>query len=114
MIEDVVKKLVFDVILKAAISKIIAAVPFLAWPVINPLFVYIVTKVATRLYEEMETHVQFTLIDLKTKAELEAYNKAVAELKAAHAAPIIDQKEIENAKQKFKATLGNLIRINPV
>lgn len=108
-----IKSLILDVVLKAAIRQIIAAVPFLSWPVINPLVTYLITKVATVLYDHMALYISFQLIDFKTDQEQKAYTKAVEELKAAHAAPNATEKQLNDAKEKFRRNLGDLIRFKP-
>lgn len=113
MDEKVIRSLIFDVVLGAALKSISAAIPFLNLPVINQIFVFIVTKVAGVLYDEMSRYVKFTLIDIRTNAEKEAYEKAVAELKVVHDAPQKTPEEIARAKEKFKSTLRDLIRIKP-
>jgi hypothetical protein len=108
-----VKSLIFDVVLGAAVNSITAAVPFLSLPVIKPLFVFVVTKIAGAIYNELERYVSFTLIDIRTNEEKRQYLAAVGELKVVHESPTATPEEIELAKQKFKNTLRDLIRLKP-
>lgn len=105
MKEEQVRTLIFDVVLKAALNSISAAIPFLKLPVINTVFKFIVTKIVGVIYDEISRYVTFTLIDIKTKEQLNRYNQAVIELKTA------SPEEIENAKIKFRSTLSDLIGI---
>src|SRR5689334_18806066 len=109
MEDKVVKSLVFDVVLQAALQAMSAAVPFLRLPIINTLFNFIVTKVANALYEELVKYVTFTLIDLRVGAQRAAYERAVEELRVVHDAPQPNSEDVERAKEKFKSTLRDLI-----
>jgi hypothetical protein len=103
---------VFDVALKAVITRIVAAVPFLGFPVINPVFVYIITKLAGVIYEEISRVVAFSIIDHTVDQERQKYDDAVNQLK--DAVKTGDQNDIEKAKAEFKERLKNLVRIRPV
>lgn len=110
MSEELIKKLIFEVIVKAAIDRAVAALPLLGLPVLNPLFTWAVMKIATLIYTELARHVSFALIDLKTKQEREAYEEAVIELKRVQLEVAPEPGELDRAKQKFKDTLRDLIR----
>lgn len=105
MSEAQVHSLIFDVVLGAALNAIGVAIPFFRLPVISTVFNFIVTKIVEVLYDQLARYVAFTLIDIKTNEQKQAYQAAVTELKAA------TPEELEHAKEKFKATLSALIGI---
>lgn len=111
-VENAVKGLVFDTILDIVIKKIIAKVPFLGWPVINPVFTFIMGQIANLIYKELSLSVKFILIDLKTSQQVVVYEKSVTELKAKIETK--NEAEIEKAKAEFKKNLSALIRFNRV
>lgn len=113
MNEEIVKKLIFDVILKAAVKKIIAAFPVFGFPVINPIFLYFLNKLANHIYSELAEKVGFYLIDLKTEEEKQEYEKAVVVLQKIHNTGTATKEEVERAKENFRKTLGDLIRLSP-
>lgn len=107
--ESEIHHLIFDVALKAAIASVVASVPFLAWPVVNPVFIFVVTKLTEKVYDRLKLFVAFTIIDFETEAARTAYENAVAELKQVlQGAP--DAGTIQKARDDFKRTLAGLIR----
>lgn len=110
--EAVIKGLIYDVALKAVLARLVVMAPFLGWPVINAVFVFIMTKLAGMLYEEMSLVASFALIDFKTEAERHAYEEAVGGLRQA----IQEDKsseEIQRQKTEAKKRLGEFIRLRP-
>lgn len=110
---SLIKSLIFEVVLTAAISKAITYLPFLAWPVVNPIFVYLVEKIGTMIYVELERAVAFEIIDYRTEAEKEAYDQAAERLKNELEHPIPDPDRIETAKEVMRDKLRDLIRLRP-
>lgn len=51
---DLLKTLVWDNLVKAAIGRLFAAIPFLGWGPIGYLIGFIVTKITDYLYEVMK------------------------------------------------------------
>lgn len=100
---DIVK----DIILKLIIEKIIQALPWLGAPVINPVFVWLFTKIFNVVYDELEVYYDFIKIDIKTEHEQKKYDQATEVLKTAIESQ--DQQEIENAKELYKKYLKNLV-----
>lgn len=109
-VEKAVKALVFDVALKAIIAQIITKAPFLAWPVINPVFIYAITKVVELAYDEMIRVAGFIVIDFKTEMQRDAYEDARDELREELKKPERDEAAIAKAKEEFKKRLADLIR----
>lgn len=122
--EKVVKTLIFDVAVKAAVASAIAAVPLLGAPVIRQIFTFIVEKTATLIYKELSRFVVFSIIDFKNEADLKNYQEASKTLGIAmetpaehydHGAEGVNKREleIEKAKEEYKKKLASLIRFNP-
>jgi uncharacterized membrane protein required for colicin V production len=110
-LDGIIHSILFDVVLRATIMRIVAMIPFLGLPIINPVFAFIVGKFAGILFVEMQKAVAFKVIDLQIGAQKDAYNEAVVELKAA-----IEEKnaeEVEKAKAEFKKRLQDLIHLEP-
>lgn len=104
------KEIIYKMVLEAVIKKIIASAPFLSTPIINPIFLFIIRKIFDRVYSEMSLHGAFIMIDLKTEAEKNRYQKAVENLKNA----MQKQGSADEEKEKFKETLRDLIRFRTV
>lgn len=122
--EKIIKHLIFDVAVKAAVASAISAAPLLGVPVIRPIFTFIVERVANLVYTELSRFVVFSIIDLKNETDLKNYQDAVKQLETIletppehydHGEDGIHKKEIEieKAKEEYKKRLASLIRFNP-
>ena len=101
MIEDVAKRLFFEVVVKAAITRVVAAVPFLGWPVVGTVFQVLVMKFAGILYEELQRLTKFTIIDIEIEKNRKEYDEATSKLKDA----IEKDEDVEKAKEEYKNNL---------
>lgn len=108
-----IKGIIFDVVLKAAISRAIAYLPFLAWPIVNPLFTFFMSKLGSLIFTELKRNVSFAIIDYRTEKERAAYEAAAERLKNEFRQPEIDPASIEKAKQAMRDSLAELIRFRP-
>jgi len=119
-----IKALFFEEVCNAAIAKAVAALPFLGIPGVYSIFSFVVTKVGGLIYEELSLRITFQLIDSHVGAEKDEFDNAKAELERVltleqhiqdpspeNSAEI--QRQIDEAKAKFKEKLASLIRIKP-
>ncbi len=104
---DLVKTLIFEVVVKEVLKKIFVAAPFLTWPILNPLFIYGFNWVAGKIYDEMAMVVAFQVIALKTDEQVRKYDNAVREIQAAQAKGELDEK----TREEYRRRLADLIRI---
>lgn len=122
--EKIIKHLIFDVAVKAAVASAISAAPLLGVPVIRPIFTFMVEQIANLVYKELSRFVVFSIIDLRNEADLKNYQEAVEQLEKILETPAdhfdhgedgIHKKEleIEKAKEEYKKRLASLIRFNP-
>jgi hypothetical protein len=109
LVDAIVKGLIFEVALRAVVARLILVVPFLGWPVINPVFVFILSKIAGLLFDEMAKVVSFGIIELQVDHQRKTYEESVDKLKLALTAG--DPDAIKQAKEEFKNRLGDLIRL---
>jgi hypothetical protein len=110
---SLIKSLIFDLVLKQVISRAIANLPFLAWPIVNPIFVYLIQKLGTMIYLELERAVAFEIINHRTEIERAAYEQSVERLKSELQNPIQDPDRVEAAKQVMRDRLRDLVRFKP-
>lgn len=111
VIDGIVHDVLFGVVLKAVVDKIIVAVPFLAWPVINPVFMFILTQFVTLFYNEMEKVVNFSIIDIQIGIQKQEYDNAVNQIQGVLAKPQATPEEIEKAKNDFKNSLSTIVHM---
>lgn len=107
---DIIKSLVWDVVLGAAIDALFVAVPFLNLPVLRQLIRYMLTTFGDYVYKQLDRYVAFTVIDFQTEHQRAEYEKAVAALSTANSGGTPE--ELERAKEEFKKSLSALIRLN--
>lgn len=112
-IDNIIHSILFDVVLKAVLARIIASVPFLALPIINPIFALILDKVASLFYDEMSKFIEFKVIDLQVGEQKNNYDAAVNNLKEVLSKPEQSPEEIQKAKDELKKRLHDLINIKP-
>jgi len=102
---------IFDEAVGAAGNAIVAAVPFLALPVIKFVFKFIFGKVSSFIYGELSKRLAVLVINAKVEAERKAYERAEGELKAMLAKDAVDPEEEKRVTDEFKKRLADLIRI---
>lgn len=110
---DEIKKLIIDVILKAVMAKLVTAIPFLGMPFLGPLVGFFVGKLLNMVGDELALMVEFKVIDIKVGKEVKGYEEAVLELKTELDKPIKDEVKINEAKDRFKEKLRDLIDMRP-
>lgn len=93
---EIIKDIIFDVLLKRVIEKVVTRIPFFAIPLINPIFIFVATKLLRLIYAEGEMHLAFTKIDVKINNEVLRYAKAKEELEQ-NPGDKEKRKEFENA-----------------
>lgn len=110
MNEDLFKSLVWDLILKAVIDAICAAVPLLAFPPVKWILSFLITKFTDQFYEAVKLQIDMQSIIIKNAEHLSAYNKASATLKIIAHDKGIDSEEFKNARENAKLALSKFVR----
>ena len=105
---DLIKKVVWDeFIVEAAVSKVIAAVPFFAWGPMPVIVGFIVRRVGEFMYQEASNSLQEFSIEFTNEVRKKSVSKAVVTLKAIGASKGLDSKEfqnaLENARKEFSS-----------
>lgn len=111
--EALVKRLVYDVLVKAVIARAVTVLPFLGYPIIGPIFGYLVGRLARPLAEELIKFADNFIIDIREGAKQQAYQEAKAELleELLRREPG-DHESFEAAKEEFKRRLAELVRLD--
>lgn len=113
-LNGIVRSLIFDVVVKNVIKKIIAAVPFLALPGIGCLVSFVVNKIAGAMFDELSLMIEFKMIDKQVGEQKDAYDKAVNDLKVILDKPKEEQKDadLSLAKEELRKRLKDLVNFN--
>jgi len=122
--ESIIKTIIFEVAVKAAVASAITALPILGVIPLRQIFTFIVEKIANIVYKELSRFVVFSIIDFENEKDLKEYQEAVINLKKIleipadhydHGEEGINKKEIEieKAKQEYKKRLASVIRFKP-
>lgn len=111
--QTILKNLFFEVALKSLEEKLISLAPLLGWPVINPVFLFIMNKIASLFYDELTNVVQFVEIDWEVEKEKKAYQDALKKLEDEINKPKDqrDETAIERERLNTRDRLRDLIRI---
>lgn len=104
-VQKFIEGILFDLIVKAIIAKAVAKLPFLALPILNPIFSFVVTKIASELFKELSKRISFEIIHFKTQAERKAYEQALVALRNA------PDEDKDQKLSDVRASLRELIRL---
>lgn len=97
----------FKAYIRFLVAKLAIKLPLLALPVINPIFVWAFTKIATFFYEELTTFVQYKVIDINIYRALVGYNEAWKAIQIE-----TDKTKIPQLRIEYNEKLKNLISFN--
>jgi Arc/MetJ family transcription regulator len=108
---EIVDALINDVLkglgLSEAYTLLVAAFPFLGWPIIGLVTSFLISWVGGAIFKALEKLVSFKVIDWEVIAQNDAYKASLQTLEAAQATG--DAAQLEAAKAQFKANLQKLI-----
>ncbi len=106
---EIIKRVIFDVVLKNVAAKALLAAPWLGvWP-LNPVFMFVLNKIASKIYEELALAASFEIINFRTEQERKAYEDAKAALRQQLQGGTDDARK--KAEEEFNRRLADLIRI---
>jgi hypothetical protein len=76
---QILKKAAIKRITESLVRYCISKLPFLAMPIINPIFALIASKIVIAIAEETEMRVMFLYVDLRTDYQCEGFKEAALE-----------------------------------
>lgn len=109
MPEDILQA-IEELALTEAYALLIAAVPFLGWPVIGVVTAFVLRWLGNLVFKAIQKFVAFKAIEWKTEAQNVAYQETVTSLKTAQASG--DKDAISVAKTNFKKKLCELVHLD--
>jgi len=109
-INNAIQIAIFDVALNALKAYAVASLPWLGWPIINQLFNLLTNLIGKYVYTYLAQIATFTVIDMQTAAETQAYAQALNALQAAMTTG--DQNAIGQATSEVKTALAALIHFD--
>lgn len=110
MLEDILKGLLKDVIIKNVLARLVTMLPFLGWPIIGPIVAHFVSKFALIFFDEMSLVVAFKVIDGQIGKEKDEYSAATEQLKSVISVAETPAEEIERAKERVRHALNGLVK----
>lgn len=100
-----------ELLIEKAIKEMIEEVAWLAMPVVNPLFTFIVKFVGKFLYKKAALEAAFKIIEKQTGDQRDNYNHEMAQYKEAIKQGKSDA-EIQKERDEAKERLRKLINLN--
>jgi len=100
-------KILIPLIIKTAIAK----APWLAVPVVNPIFVWAISKLVDVFYDEAVLATFFGITNFQVGKQKDAYLEAVTQLEVTltkHEGDL-ENEEVKKASEEFDKKLANLI-----
>ena len=95
--------------MKVVLNRIVAAVPFLGFPIIGPIVSLILGKVLGMVGDELVLMWAMKKIDIKVGREDEAYTESKVKLEEELKKPVPNQEQLDAAKEEFKKNFQRLI-----
>lgn len=110
---DFFKTLVWEGLVRAALSALFAAVPFLGLPIINQIVTWLVMQFAEQLYAGGKEWVDFQRIAFRNKELEREFTKAAIALQSALDQGGQDSQAFKDLRDANKKNLSALIRFRP-
>lgn len=110
--QDLFKELVWHSLVKAALSRLFLAVPFLGWGPFGYVISYFAMKYADELYDAVKLLIEVEVIVFRNKEFEKSYNDASVKLHIIAKDKGIDSPEFRSARDEDKKRLSDLVRFN--
>lgn len=104
---DLFKRLVFDMIVKAAIKRLFIMVPALGWGPVGIVVSYLISKFADMAYDETKEYIELNMIKFKNEKHQRAFDKEFIKLKMLEGSR--NAEDIEKAIQEAQHRLADLV-----
>ena len=108
-IGDVFKDLVWDAIVKAALARLFAAIPWLGWGPVGILVSWVVGHFAEKLYGAMALAIDFRLIAYRNEQHRQAFETASVTLKIIARDQGIDSEQFQKAREAHAKALSKFV-----
>ncbi len=106
------KDLVWDAIIRALISRLFAAVPFLGWGPIGMLVSWGITYFADKIFEAIKLYINLEMIVLRNAQHLAAFQRAGSELYLIARDHGVDSEEFRRSREAHKSALAAYVKFN--
>lgn len=107
---DLFKELVFDVIVKEAIRRLLIQIPLLSISPLSHIATHFLVKFCNSFYEYQKTVVKFYKFEFMNEANQKAFERQFIELKELENNPDATKEEKQKALQAAKNHLAYLVR----
>lgn len=106
-----VKSILWDLAVKEAIRRLLAAWPLLAWGPIAPVVTWILTKIADKVFAELEKFAVTEGIRLRNNAHNLDFDRAALALQIVADSFGPDSEEFKRERENAKLRLSRLVRM---
>ena len=107
---DQFKDLIWDMVVRALLTKLLAAVPFLAWGPLAPLVSFVITQIADKIYDLIVEYIEFSSISIRNLEHRKAFDAASVKLKILARDKGIDSEEFKKAREEQRKALSQFVR----
>lgn len=109
-LSDIFKSLVWDTLVKAALSQLFLAVPLLGWGPIGYVVSWLAVYFTDKLYAVVKTAVDLEVITLRNEEHKKEYAGAAVRLKLIAKSKGVDSPEFMKAREEQKLALSRFVR----
>jgi len=107
---DLFKQLVWDNIVEAVVARIFLSIPALGWGPLGVIVSFVVSLIATKLYEVLKLSINLQMIVFQNAAHLKAYVEASSKLREIAQSKGIDSAEFRSARNEDKKRLSEFVQ----
>nr|BFD58919.1 hypothetical protein CKG001_10260 [Bdellovibrio sp. CKG001] len=107
---DLFKDLVWDSLVKAAITRMFVAMPALAWGPFGVFVTWVVTKFADRLYEHAREYVALETIAFKNKQLEKEFDRRLVMLRIIERESGLGSEAFKKGREDAKKALSDVVR----
>lgn len=109
---QIFKDLIWNVLVKAALGRLFAAIPLLGWGPIGLIVTWIVSHFAEKLFDHMHEWIDFKMIFFKKKELQQAFDGEVLKLQGIFDEKGMDSDEFKAQREKSKEALSKFVKFN--
>ena len=104
-----IKRILIRKVVSEITSKVVLAIPFFGWPIVNQIFVAIAYKYVMKFFSEADLHGISITVNFKVESQKLKYEESVKNLKKVVMDTDKTKEEVEKAKNEFENSLRDLI-----
>lgn len=109
-LDELFKQLVWDTMIRAALSQVFAAVPLLAWGPIGPVVTWVAVHFTDKLYVLLSEVIEMEYVAFKNTQHRKAFDVAAFNLQLVADIHGPESEEFKHEREEAKSRLSQFVR----